>query len=113
MVSKSPFVDVLRVVDVLLSIQCYCASLTVSELASSMDPLSCVDAVDDVEHSADAFFAEIDASPGRYVLVPLLPFLVDEAVDPDSACEAEPIRALVLILLELDGLVPPEFGSAA
>ena len=113
MVSKSPFVDVLRVVDVLLGIQRYCASVTVSELASSMDPLSGVDFVDDVEHSADASCAEIDAFPGRYVLVLLLPFLVDEAVDPDSACEAEPIRALVLVLLELDGLVPPEFGSAA
>ena len=41
-----------------------------------------------------------------------MPSLGDEAVDLGSACEAEPIRALASSLLELDGLVPIEFGSA-
>ena len=110
---KSPSVDVLLVVDMLLGIRHHCVSLTLSVSASSMGQLSELDFVDDVGHSADASFAEICAFPCRHVLVLLLPFLVDEAVDPDSACEAEPIRALVLFLLELDVLVPPEFGSAA
>ena len=78
-----------------------------------MGPPSEFDSEYGVEHDAVVVAAGIDAFPGHCVLVLLLPSLGDEAVDLGSACEAEPIRALVLFLLELDVLVPPEFGSAA
>ena len=112
MALKSPSVDVLLVMDMLLGIRHHFVSLTLSVSASSMGQLSDLDYVDDVGHFADASSAEVGAFPSRCVLVLLLPFLVDEAVDPDSACEAEPIHALVLFLPELDGFVLPEFGSA-
>ena len=99
MALKSPSVDVLLVVDMLLAL--------------SKGPLAASDSVDDVGHCAPASFAACGASPSRYVLFLLVPFLLDEAVDPDSACEVEPIRALALSLPELDDLVLLEFGSAA
>ena len=77
-----------------------------------MVPSSGFGSEDGVEHDVAAFAAGIDAFPGHCVLVLLLPSLGDEAVDLGSACEAEPIRALASSLLELDGLVPIEFGSA-
>ena len=77
-----------------------------------MGPPSGFESLDGVDHDAAAFAAGIDAFPGHCVLVLLLPSLGDEAVDLGSACEAEPIRVLASSLLELDGLVPLEFGSA-
>ena len=71
MALKSPSVDVLLVVDMLLA-------LSTGQLAAS-------DFVDDVGHSAAAFSAESCASPSRCVFFLLLPFLLDEAVDPGSA----------------------------
>ena len=77
-----------------------------------MGPPSEFDSEHGVEHDAVVVAAGIDAFPSHCVLVLLLPSLGDEAVDLGSACEAEPIRALASSLLELDGLVPIEFGSA-
>ena len=99
MALKSPSVDVLLVKDMLLAL--------------SMGQLVVLESVDDEGHSAAASFAAFCASPSRHVLFLLLPFLLDEAVDPGSACEVEPVRALVWSLLELDGLVLLGFGSAA
>ena len=99
MALKSPSVDVLLVKDMLLAL--------------SVGQQVFVGAVDDEGHFAAESFAAFCASPSRHVFSLLLPFLLVEAVDPGSACEVELVRALVLFLLELDGLVPPEFGSAA
>ena len=99
MARKSPSVDVLLVEDVLLAL--------------SMGQQVFLESVDDEGHSAAESFAAFCASPSRHVLFLLLPFLLDEAVDPDSAYEVEPIRALASSLLELDDLVLLEFGSAA
>ena len=99
MARNSPSVDVLLVEDVLLAL--------------SVGQQVFVGAGDDEGHCAACFFAAFCASPSRHVFSALLLFLLDEAVDPDSACEVEPIRALVWSLLELDGLVLLVFGSAA
>ena len=96
---KSPSVDVLLVKDMLLAL--------------SVGQQVFLESVDDEGHSAAESFAAFCASPSRHVLFLLLPFLLDEAVDPDSACEVEPILALASSLLELDDLVLLEFGSAA
>ena len=96
---KSPSVDVLLVKDMLLA-------LLVGQQVF-------VGAGDDERHCSAWSFAAFCASPSRHVFSLLLPFLLDEAVDPGSACEVEPIRALVLSLLELDDLVLLVFGSAA
>ena len=96
---RLPFVDFLLVDDV--------------PLALSMGQPVFVGAVDDEGHCSEWSFAESCASPSRHVFSLLLPFLLVEVVDPGSACEVEPIRALVLFLPELDGLVLLEFGSAA
>ena len=96
---KSPSVDALLVKDMLLAL--------------SVGQQVFLGAVDDEGHFAAESFAAFFASPSRHVLFLLLPFLLDEAVDPDSACEVEPIRSLASSLLELDDLVLLEFGSAA
>ena len=70
---KSPSVDVLLVKDMLLAL--------------SMGQQVFLESVDDEGHSAAESFAAFCASPSRHVLFLLLPFLLDEAVDPDSACE--------------------------
>ena len=64
------------------------------------------------ERGVHVVAAGIDAFPGHCDLVLLLPSLGDEAVDLGSACGAEPIRVSTLSLLELDGLVLLESGSA-
>ena len=99
MARKSPSVDVLLVKDMLLAL--------------SVGQQVFVGAGDDEGHCAVCSFAAFCASPSRYVFSLLSPFLLDEAVDPGSACEVEPILALVWSLLELDDLVLLVFGSAA
>ena len=99
MARKSPSVDVLLVEDVLLAL--------------SVGQQVFVGAGDDEGHCSAWSFAAFCASPSRHVFSLLLPFLLVEAVDPGSACEVEPIRALVLSLLELDDLVLLAFRSAA
>ena len=64
------------------------------------------------EHDALVVAAGIGASPGHCVPFLLSPFLDDEAGDLGSACEAEPIHVSMWFLLELDGLVLLETGSA-
>ena len=96
---KFPSVDVLLVDDV--------------PRALSVGQQVFVEAGDDEGHFAACCFAAFCASPSRHVFSLLSPFLLDEAVDPGSACEVEPVRALVWSLLELDGLVLLVFGSAA
>ena len=96
---KFPSVDVLLVDDV--------------PKALSVGQQVFVGAVDDEGHCSGWSFAESCASPSRYVFSLLLPFLLVEVVDPGSACEVEPVRALVLSLLELDDLVLLAFRSAA
>ena len=78
---KSPSVDVLLVKDMLLAL--------------SVGQQVFVGAVDDEGHFAAESFAAFCASPYRHAFSLLLPFLLDEAVDPGSACEVEPIHALV------------------
>ena len=75
MAAKSLFVD-----DVLLV-------LSVGQQASAGGD-------DDEEHCAVCSFAAFFASPSRHRSSQLLPFLL-VVVDPDSACEVEPVRALV------------------
>ena len=78
-----------------------------------MGPPSGLESEYGVEHAGGVVAAGIDAFPDHCVLFLLLPSLGDEAVDLGSACEPDPIRVLTMSLLELDGLVLLEFGSAA
>ena len=78
---KSPSVDVLLIKGMLLAL--------------SVGQQVFVGIVDDEEHCAAESFAAFCASPSRHVFSLLSPFLLDEAVDPGSACAVEPVRALV------------------
>ena len=98
MATKFLSVDVLLVDDVLLAL--------------SMGQQVFVGAGDDEGHCSACSFAAFCASPSRHIFSLPLPFLLVGAVDPGSACEVEPVRVLVLFLLELDDLVLLAFRSA-
>ena len=99
MALKFPSVDVLLVVDLLM--------------ASSVGQLVSAGGVDEKVQCSGPFSAALWTSPSLHRPSLLLPFLLVEVVDPCSACEVEPVHALVLSLLELDDLVLLAFRSAA